>query len=705
MGRVIALHQVESAVELVSVREQFVEQSYAQLNAVPGFVGREGQRQLSLELATALVEGQPFAAEAPTGTGKTLAYLIGALAAAQEMNPVQPVPIVVATATVGLQSQIVTGDLPFLVKAGIVTGGNYTLAKGRGRYFCIDAAERLTDGRDSSAQTDFFDESSNVENARLEGYKELLAQWNDGAWSGDFDSYPGKLPQQTPKVAAASQTCLANKCAHYNSCPFFSARRALSSARIIVANHDLVLADLAMDREGIDPLFPGARYLAIFDEAHHLPDKAQDAGSGSVALVAAREAYRNISNYNQLWVRVPDIVRLFEKAKLDEGCFQATALLGGLDSLLKEAASHKVDEDYGHLRFAGGAVPEGLLSASEYVLSHIDLLLTAFTDATAQLRSSSLIERNPSLRPTFSNLLYAGGYYVAELQSLKKALTLFTGASRAVRWLGRDGEEITLNSAPLEGGEVLQDLLWGNPRAVVAMVSATIRDFGGYDRFRMRLGLEQLRTLTLPHIFPYHKCELQLVDMRNSPKFEDRAKYEAELMQIMPRMLNPREGTLVLFPSRALMARVTPLLRQRFGRQVVRIQYEKGIKELIKEHREAVDAGNGSILCGLATMAEGLDLPGKYCTHVAICTLPFSAPSSPVEQELQELLGRDYFSKKALPDTLVKLTQMVGRLMRRETDEGRITVFDNRITHTRWGVKLLSALPPFQRRRVVPHVL
>lgn len=706
MGRVIALQPVENLQQPVrSVREQFIDEAYRRLSELPGFVVRDGQRSLSLELANCLVAAKPFAAEAPTGTGKTLAYLIGALGAAEELKTIKEVPVVVATATVGLQSQIMTGDLPSLVRAGIVSGGDYTLAKGRGRYFCVDSAERLTEGKDASAQVDFFDEDANAENADVEGFQALLEQWHGKAWGGDFDSFPGKLPESVARVAASSQTCLGNKCDHFNSCPFFSARRALSSAKVIIANHDLVLSDLAMDKEGIDPLFPGARYLVVFDEAHHLPDKAQEAGSGSVDLVAAKEAYKSISNYNEIWVRIPDIVRLFEKHKLDESCFRGSALVGGLDTLLEVASDFEVDEDHGHLRFPGGVVPDSLLKASNYVLTHIDLLLQSFVDATTHLKGSNLLEKNPAVKPNFANLLYAGAYYTTELQRLKKALTLFTGTNRSVRWLGKRADKVTLNSAPMDGGAVLRDLLWDNPRAVVGMVSATIRDFAGFERFKAKLGLEELQTLTLPHIFPYKRCELQLVEMQHSPRFEERAKFEAEMAEVMPRMLNPREGTLVLFSSRTMMNRMVPLLRRRFGRNVVRAQYEKGIKELLKDHREIIHAGGGSILCGLATMAEGLDLPGKLCTHVVICTLPFSVPTSPVEQELQEELGQDYFSKKAMPDALVKLIQMVGRLMRRETDEGRVTIFDNRLHRTRWGPRLLDALPPFTRRVVKPDQL
>lgn len=194
---------------------------------------------------------------------------------------------------------------------------------------------------------------------------------------------------------------------------------------------------------------------------------------------------------------------------------------------------------------------------------------------------------------------------------------------------------------------------------------------------------------------------MYLVEMSASPRQEEKEKFISELCAYLPDFIDENEGTLVLFPSRVLMRHVLPVLKDRYKTRVL-TQGEMGIKELVKAHKKRIDLGQGSILCGLATLAEGLDLPGEYCTHVVICALPFTVPTSPVERELQETLGKDYFAKRALPDALVKMIQMVGRLMRRETDRGRITIFDKRLLYTKWGLKLLGALPAFRRKRVQP---
>jgi ATP-dependent DNA helicase DinG len=680
----------------------FIDECYARLAKLPNFIVRDEQRQLSKAIARAIIAGEPIAAEAPTGTGKTLAYLIGAVAAAERLRTVKDVPIVVATATVGLQSQILLGDLPKLFAAGILNESDAVLAKGRGRYFCVANAERLTEGKNAASQFDFFDEAANSDVAVLEEVREMLEAWYGRAWAGDSDSYTGTPPTAWNQVQATADTCVGHKCDHYSSCPFFNARRALSSAKVIVANHDLVLSDLAMAREGMDPLFPGGRYIVVFDEAHHLPDKALDIGTASLKLGEILQDLPRLAGYGRSWHKSVDLVRVLKKAKLEEGDFDPAFLTNALLAVRDEAAQLPVDGETMQYRFVRGEMPPTLTTACEQALDHALRLSRALGDATQALKGSNVAEKFPELKPNVSELLFQSAFFNSLLNKVVKALTLLTAHRRAVRWAFNNGTEVSLHNSPLEGADVLRDLLWGNERAMVAMVSATLKDFDGFERFKARCGAgDALRTMELPHIFPYRENTMYLVQMQNSPRHEEKKAYTAELIASMPGFINPAEGTLVLFPSRSLMRLMLPTLRAKFGNRVL-AQGDMGIKELIAEHRRRRDAGEGSILCGLATLAEGLDLPGHYCTHVIICALPFTVPTSPVEQELQEMMGRDYFALRAMPDALVRLVQMVGRLMRRESDRGRITVFDKRLFYTRWGRRMLDALPDFRRKPVAP---
>lgn len=703
MAQVIYMKQ-ETRVAASDSVLTFIDECYSRLAKLPGFVVREGQRDLSREVCKAMVAGEPLAAEAPTGTGKTIAYLIGAIAASEKLRTTKDIPIVVATATVGLQSQIMSGDLPTLVKAGILASErDAVLAKGRGRYFCVRSADRILKAKDSDGQFDFFDEGANENVGLVEEVRDMLEWWNAKTWNGDVDTIPAKTPENWKDVAASNETCLGHKCDFYSECPFFQSRRTMSEARILVANHDLVLADLTMRKAGMDPLFPGMRYLCVFDEAHHLPEKAIDVGSAALNLPEIKANVARLTAFTRTWQRSMDLTRMFEKGKVHASDLEPGALMSTLDALMETLAPIEVDAESKQFRFPLGAVPAAVVRAAEVSLENATYISRALQDATTALKKSNLPEKQPHLAGVVGDMLYQCAYFNAQLGALVKGLGLFTAQDRAVRWMrkGPDGY-VSIHVSPLEGADVLRNLLWNSERAVVAMVSATLQDFDGFERFRARCGAgEKMRTMKLEPIFPYRENTLYLVNMRNSPRQAEKVKYLAELREAMPTHIQADEGTLVLFPSRSMMNEMLPTLRKHFGGAVM-AQGELGIKELIRDHKARIDAGKGSILCGLATMAEGLDLPGAYCTHVVICALPFAVPTSPVEQELQEVLGKEYFGQRAMPDALTKLVQMVGRLMRRESDRGRISMFDRRMVYTSWGRKMLDALPNFRRKVVSP---
>jgi len=703
MGKVIQIKEAERVVAGDPVIT-YIDECYERLSKVPGFSARPGQRDLSVDICRAMVAGDPIAAEAPTGTGKTLAYLVGALAAAEKLRGAKDVPLVIATATVGLQNQILTGDIPRLVAAGILPEGSACLAKGRSRYFCAASAERvLVDGL-PSAQDDLFEAAPEGHDsfAAVNAVADLLADWNDTAWTGDRDSYTKPvMPLAWAQVGANSATCLGHKCDHYAECPFFAARRTLSNARIAVANHSLVLADLSMSRDGSEPLFPG-RYLLVFDEAHHLPDKAIEVAAGCLDVPFLLDALPKLGGLLRAWQKHPELLKLLDKSKLNLSDFDPFGLTNSLEAVRNELSVLDLDAEVVEHRFEGGVLPEGLEVALKRAAAAGACLKEAVHEGSRALKQANLAEKNALLKPMVQELLFLSAGASAVLGDTMKALTLLSGAERAVRWVQREEGGFSLHTSPLEGADVLRSLLWGNERVSVAAVSATLQDFQGFERFKTRAGApENLRTVALPHIFPYRENTLYLVTMRNSPRQDERVLFLEELAEAMPKFINPAEGTLVLFPSQSMMRAVTKRLKAAFP-GVVLCQGDVGVRELVRSHTERIETGKGSVLCGLATLAEGLDLPGELCTHVIICALPFTVPTSPVEREQQELLGKDYFVKRALPDALTKMVQMTGRLMRRETDRGRITVFDNRLAGTRWGRKLMDALPDFKRNSVRP---
>lgn len=703
MAQVISLEDARRAPR--EAPADFIDDAYRRLAGLPGFRVRAEQATLSRAICKALVAGEPIAAEAPTGTGKTFAYLIGALAAAETLQGAQRLPVVVATATVGLQQQVLAGDLPRLVQAGILADGEAVLAKGRRRYFCVLAAERLVEQGEGGSQLDLLDAERNVELEELEAVREMLEQFHGRAWDGDFDAYHGTPTSARDKVAASADTCLGRRCPYFDICPFFRARARLAHARVIVANHDLVLSDLTMSLADKDPLFPAQQYLCVFDEAHNLPDKALEAGSAELELDHAGAELAKLPLAWKAAARHVELIRLLERQGIEADSFDPAALVGALRACAQEVRALAVEEDTHQMRFAAGVLPGPLRAAAGQALEHARGQLKVLERANESLRNTNLGERGQALASAIAEGLHHLSGFAGQLRDAARALERFTDERRAVRWVYHNGPQASIHVCPLEGADVLREVLWANPRARAAMVSATLRDFSGFERFAARAGTPaSLRTMHLPHIFPYHECELRVVDMVHSPRFETRAQYETELETLLPRAIDRNEGTLVLFPSLRLMRRMLPALRAAFGARVL-AQGERGIRELLREYHRRREAGEGTLLCGLATLAEGLDLPGTLCTHVVICTVPFAVPTTPIERELAEQMGERYFGERVLPDALVRLIQMVGRLMRRESDRGRITLFDKRLVSTRWGRKLLAVLPPFRRRRLRPKDL
>jgi ATP-dependent DNA helicase DinG len=676
-----------------SAQELTITRGYARVSASGNFNSRPAQAELSNLIATALTSSSTLVAEAPTGTGKTVAYLMGALAAQQ----VTQRSIVVATATKALQQQLIANDLPRLFAAGLLSPQDVALAKGKSNYLCMRNAEDIEQTAISvssdpeSYLSDSFLRVSEAEVTRA------LGAYIDGSWNGDFDQYEGAMSIDSKRViAVSSDTCTRKKCEHFKECAYYKAKTAIQKKRVVVTNHDLLLQDLRLVADGFEPALDLPEYHLVVDEAHHLPQKAIQMGTHDGLLSQLMQTLPKLQGLQRLITGSPELVRLLSSGGVTESAFDKAECHTVLRDLIFGLMDIPVDEDSGLMRFTGGELP---VTIADLVTPTV-APLTALTENLTKL--NSVLKDAEGLTAPLAEKAREMQKRALDVKRLSEAILLciaeLQGSRQHAKWVFRKENTVSLHCAPLEGAQVLNKLLWTAARVKgVVLISATLQDVDGFTRYRRKVGAPASAVAkVLPHTFEYAKSELVVVGMAHTPKPAERRMFLPELRAKLSERISLTDGTLVLFPSWALLREVAPTLKTKFGPDVVKVQGEQTVKLLVQAHKAAVERGYPSILVGVATMSEGLDLPGNYCTHVCIVALPFAVPSDPVEQELAERLGSRYFSERSLPDAMGKLNQQVGRLLRRESDQGRVSVFDRRLSATSYGRQMLKALPPFK---------
>ncbi len=645
--------------------------------------------------------------EAGTGTGKTLAYLLAALPVAKARGK----RLVVATATVALQEQVLHQDLPSL-KAHSGIDFSYALAKGRGRYICVARLDQTLDGTEDNPTYSLFERELASGGDDFQALAQSLGEaYGNGRWEGDRDSWPEAIPDDHwRKLTVDHRQCTNRRCGHFAACAFFRARRDLEQADIIVANHDLVLADLSLGGGVVLP-DPGD-CIHVFDEGHHLPDKALNHFTHRFAVGGAlgwlRTLKKSLTELNQALAVQPTLARLLAtlpqaiealEPKLGEAFALGHQLAGRPEGLVdgEEARQH---------RFEMGRVPEALRELA-------GALLVIFAELSRTLESMADILRE-SLDPdkhtglpreqaeAWLPLLALLHGRALEAHALWQAFaeTDPEGEPPRARWLALErfgaDPELTFSASPVSAAHTLAKSLWGATFGAV-ITSATLTALGRFERLQERAGLaNRYRYQRLPSPFDYSRAVLSVPREAVDPA--DREGHERAIVEFV-QALGKQEAVLMLFSSRAQLRAVEKALPKALGERVL-AQDRLPKRELITRHRARVDAGEGSIIFGLASFAEGIDLPGDYLTHVVITRLPFAVPDDPVGATLAEWIesrGGNPFMRISVPDASIKLVQACGRLIRKESDSGRITLLDRRVLTRRYGRALLDSLPPFVR--------
>ncbi len=686
--------------------------------ATAGFRARPGQREMAERIAIALADvslgdhANPDKAitviQAGTGVGKSAAYLATTVAMALQRKT----RVVVSTATVALQEQLMTKDLPALA-AVLDTPFVYALAKGRGRYVCKLKLERIA-GSGAEDASDLFgvDEDAappatsyakqlkgqnwqDPEERRMQLYETLANGLAAGQWDGDRDSLVEQPdPRDWATVAAERHTCTARHCPRFRDCSYYNARTLLAQAQVIVANHDLVLASL-----GMKALPDLDNCLVVFDEGHHLPAVALDQFSGSMDLsglrwldklprllhdVAEKMGYSLAQDVNTLASQL-------KTALLDAGRI-------AMDLLRSVAASYDIVH-----RFKDGVLPESLIDPMTLIHGHARGLSAALEALGAELKARS--KEDPTQAANNAVQYAKLGQMAPKINAVlgTSAMLLAHETQPMAKWLKSDTSSglvaLSAHACPIVPGELLRQHLWSQVRGAV-LTSASLTSCGSFDYFLGETGLKdlpQVSTLAVSSPFNYStQGQLLVVETAADPRHVD--LYTREMVAALLTDLRlVAHGALVLFTSRVQMKAAVDALDAALL-DVVLVQGQMSRSRLLGGHTARVESGRPSVIFGMQSFGEGLDLPGPLCETVFIAKLPFASPSDPVEEARSEWLkreGRDPFTELVVPATGIRLLQWTGRAIRTEGDQARVVCYDKRLLTMAFGRRMLQGLPPY----------
>jgi ATP-dependent DNA helicase DinG len=683
-----------------------IQRAYSAWLDARGFKPRRGQREMIAAIARTFTGAMPRVAaiEAGTGTGKTAAYALAAIPIAQALDK----RLVIATATVALQEQIVLRDLPDIaVRSGLEF--RFALAKGRGRYVCL---KRLDDRLSATGQADLAGFEA-VPGDAVALYGRLLGAFAQDGWDGDLDSWREAIDEDHWRaVTTDHRGCTNQRCGFFRQCPFFRARADLDKADVIVANLDLVLADLSLGGGAVLPEPDETFY--VLDEAHHLADKTR---SHFTLRLRARASVQWLEQANaalgtlaQRVGRPPELVRPVQQVA--DASDAAAEALAAVQASLAPLDFQPRDEKTASHRFALGRVPAELAASCRDAAAAMAPLAAHLEEVHALLVEVVDGERSWEKAYEAEDWLPIVGSHVSRAAAAHALLEDYGSAARAVapdertlaraRWVSRlafeVGHDLELHSAPLDTAAILQEVLFERAYGVL-LTSATLAPLGRFERLAAATGLpEGALTLRIASPFRYPEiATLSVPAMRSDPR--DAAAHTAEVAERIPDLLSQARSALVLFTSWRQLNDVVRTLPATLDGSV-KVQGRQSKQALLEAHRADIDAGGRSYVFGVASFAEGVDLPDDYCRHVIIVKLPFAVPDDPVDEaqaEWVEAAGGNAFFEISLPDAAMRLVQACGRLIRHENDHGRITLLDRRVVTARYGRSLLAALPPFRR--------
>lgn len=638
------------------------------LSRARGFEYRPEQQLMATAVAEALENGSALLAEAGTGVGKSMAYLIPAIRYALENGR----KAVISTHTINLQEQLFHKDIPTVSRA-LNCHFDAALLKGRANYLC---RTRLRRALEQSA--DLFNQ------AETKQLHDLLA-WSRESSDGSLADLPAELaisPKVWAHVCSENHICTPRNCGY--DCPYQAARRRVQEAQVVVLNHTLFFGLLSlaeqMQPEDADApegfIFPGD--FVILDEAHTIETIA--AHQLGLGLNEAELRYDLLRLYNPHTHKgslrhhaTPTLLQLVEE------CQQAAELFFGT-----ARADCQLDAHHGTVRLRSPQWTEDILSPTLAALFR-------------EIRDMAATEENEL---TKAELLDTAGRLLA-YQEAAAELVQLTHAETHVYWAeshGAEGQYTALRAALIDVAPALREKLFETGRTCICTSATLSTGERGMDYFAGRVGAESARVLQIGSPFNFAE-QMRIIVARSMPPpppAGEEEEYQTALADWLVRSLEYSQGrAFILFTSytlmRAMAARLKPFCIERGWPLLVQGD-TLSRSQMLHHFKENI----GSVLLGTDSFWTGVDVPGEALSHVIVTRIPFESPGNPLTEARMESItarGGNAFKEYSLPEAVLKFRQGVGRLIRSRTDTGTITLLDSRITGKFYGSRFMYALP------------
>lgn len=616
---------------------------------IPGFRPRQSQTAMARAVADAIATQGTLLAEAGTGTGKTFAYLVPALLWGGK--------VIISTGTKNLQDQLYLRDIPVVRKA-LNAPVSVALLKGRANYVCHFHLDRtLQNGRLTSRED--------------VGYLREIARFIKTTGTGDKAEL-SRIPETAPVwslVTSTRDNCLGAECAHYQDCFVMKARKEAQQADVVVVNHHLFFADVALKDSGVAELLPTANTI-IFDEAHQLPETATLFFGDTLSTSQLMELCRDV---------------------LAEGLTHARdgadwgALVGTVEKAVRDLRLAFPVEG---VRLAYQQIAES--SPFFPALGHLKAMLSGLIEVLAgQAERAETIDQCRTRAVELARLLDAWAPAVNPEDRAARVL-----------WLEAFSQSLQLHQTPLSIAPIFSKQREGPPRAWI-FTSATLAVKHDFTHYSAQLGLEDAPARTWPSPFDYARQALLYVPT-NLPEPNALGYTDAVVDAALPVIEASGGRAFLLCTTLRAVRRAAERLREEFERRnhpwPLLVQGEIGRTELLDKFRAAGNA----VLIGSQSFWEGVDVRGDALSVVIIDKLPFAPPDDPVLAARiadMEKRGLNGFMHHQLPETIITLKQGAGRLIRDESDRGVLMICDPRLISKPYGRRIWQSLPPFSRTR------